>query len=77
MVSLASESSPECVCCSLNVLERYRRNPHGFLREVVANSSLLETYSGLEERRRLMEAKGQEAEVICLSDRDEDEGEES
>ncbi|PHJ23173.1 autophagy-related protein 7 atg7 [Cystoisospora suis] len=75
MVSLASESSPECVCCSINILERYRRDPHGFLREIVGNSSLLETYSGLEAKRKLMEERGQEADVICLSDEDEEEAE--
>lgn len=73
MVSLASESSAECVCCSINILERYRRDPHGFLREVVGNSSLLEAYSGLEAKRKLMEERGQEADVICLSDDEEEE----
>ncbi|KFG63512.1 putative autophagy-related protein 7 atg7 [Toxoplasma gondii RUB] len=76
MLSLVSERSPQCVCCSDAILARYRANRLQFLQEVIANSSVLEKYSGLEDMQRQIEARGEDADVICLSDEEETEKEE-
>ncbi|CBZ53264.1 putative thiF family domain-containing protein [Neospora caninum Liverpool] len=75
MLSLASERNPQCVCCSNAILEKYRENRVQFLREVIASSSVLEKYSGLEELQKQIEARGEDADVVCLSDEEEDENE--
>lgn len=71
LLSFCSEKDPHCVCCSENVLRAYRENPHAFLRQVVARSSLLETVSGLSAmRQQLDEKRGSADDVICLGSSD-------